>query len=64
MCQLKTRITTLENEKRETNEVLVEVQKRNLDLEVQLIQDNSNHERLLKETKKKIKQLHQQLTKS
>ncbi len=64
MCQLKTRVTTLENEKREISEVLVEVQKRNLDLEVQLIQDKSNHERLLKETKMKIKQLHQQLTKS
>jgi hypothetical protein len=64
MCQLKTIVTTLENEKRETSEVLAEVQKRNLDLEVQLIQDKSNHERFLKRIKKKIKQLHQQFTKS
>jgi len=55
MCQLKIKVTTLENEKRETSEVIAKVKKRNLNLEVQLICDKSNHERLLKETKKKIK---------
>ncbi len=48
MCQLKTKVTILENEKKETREVLAKVQKRNLHLEVQLTQDKSNHERLLK----------------
>jgi hypothetical protein len=33
MCQLKTRVTILENEKKETCEVLTEVQTRNLHLE-------------------------------
>jgi hypothetical protein len=39
MCWLKTRVIILEKEKRETNEVLVEVHKRNLHLDVQLTQD-------------------------
>jgi hypothetical protein len=64
MCQLKTIVTILENEKREIGEVLAKIQKRNLHLEVQLTHDKSNHETLSKETKKKIKQPHQQLMKS
>lgn len=63
MCQLKTIITILEDEK-ETSEVLAKVQKRNLHLEVQLTHDKSNHEKLLKEIEKKIKQLHQRFPKS
>lgn len=63
MSQLKTIVINLKNGK-ETCEALVEVQKRNLHLEAQLTQDKSNQKRLLKETKKKIKQLHQQLMKS
>jgi hypothetical protein len=64
MCQLKTKVITLENEKRETSEILAEVQKRNFHLEAQLTHDKSNHEKVLKKTKKKIKQLHQQFMKS
>ncbi len=63
MCQLKTKVTILKDEKREMSEVLAKVQKMNLHLKAQLTQDKSNHERLLKEIEKKIKQLHQQLTK-
>ncbi len=55
LFQLKTRVTNLKNEKKEIGEALVEVQKKNFHLEAQLTQDKLNHERLLKEIKKKIK---------
>ncbi len=64
MFQLKIIVITLENEKRETSEALAKVQKRNLHLEARLTHDKTTYKRLLKETKKKIKQLHQQLMKS
>ncbi len=53
-CVVEARVTTLENEK-EIGEVLAKVQKKNLNLDAQLTQDKSNHERLLKEIEKKIK---------